>query len=315
MHINSQKGNVEFHTNIFLLEDESFRDIKDWKGRLSAIIEQIPGKADTLTPIIQFLVMTVAPTKIYLMNHKSIVSQPTPAYLDLLLVIPGSNHTTFQELEPILEIPYIKDSRVVCSLHNEGVVAQALGNGHIFYAMNFTRENLIYEDKANNYPDIPADVIQEIKQRARAQFFEHFERSVDFYASAEALHQRKPARIIAFLLHQAVEFCYRGVLISLNGYEKRTHEIHVLKKHTRRCAPQLSTIFSSDEQEEKRLTELLNSAYLSSRYESNYEINENDLNIIFDKVKALQDVCKELVEIKTDTALKNEKSQCFMPLI
>jgi HEPN domain-containing protein len=123
---------------------------------------------------------------------------------------------------------------------------------------------------------------------------------LDFYASAEALHQRKPARIIAFLLHQAVEFSYRGVLLSLNGYEKRTHEIHVLKKHTRRCAPQLGTIFSSNEQEEKRLTELLNSAYLSSRYDSHYEVSEIDLNIIFEKVKALQDVCKRLVEIKTN---------------
>jgi hypothetical protein len=170
MHINSQNGNIEFHTNIFLNEDENYGDIRDWKERLLSIIQQIPGKADTLKPIIQFLVMTIAPTKIYLLDHRNIVNHPTPPYLDLLLVIPGSNHTLFQELEPILEIPYIRNSRVVCSLHNEGVVMQSLGNGHIFYALNFTRENLIYDDKANNYPDISADAMQEIKQRARAQF-------------------------------------------------------------------------------------------------------------------------------------------------
>jgi hypothetical protein len=53
-------------------------------------------------------------------------------------------------------------------------------------------------------------------------------------------------------------------------------------------------------EEEKRLTDLLEKAYLESRYENNYAVNENDLTVFFDKVKLLQDTCKELVEIKTD---------------
>jgi HEPN domain-containing protein len=300
MHINGPGNRIEFHTNIFLNEDEHAKDITNWKERLLAIIQQVPDKADTLKPIIQFLVMTIAPAKIYMLDHRNIVNQPAPTNIDLLLVIPNKNNIPFSELEPVIEIPYLKESRVTCSLHNEGVVLEALRNGHIFYSLHFTSENLIYNDKAINYPVPSTQAVQEMKQRAREKFLQHFERAEDFYTSAEFLYQKRTGKIIAFLLHQAAEFSYRGVLLSLNGYDKRTHEIHSLKRHSRRCAPQLNTIFSSDAEEEKRLTELLNNAYLESRYDSNYEVNENDLNIIFEKVKVLQNTCKELVEIKTN---------------
>jgi HEPN domain-containing protein len=302
MQINGQNNKIEFHTNIVLHEDENLREIKDWKEMLGAIIKQLPEKIDTLQPIIQFLVMAIAPTKIYLLDHGNTISGSAPSYIDLLLVISNKNNIPFAELEPIIEIPYIKDSRVVCSLHNEGVVLEALKNGHIFYTMNFIRKNLVYDDKCISYPVTTMDAIQEIKQRAKTAFLQHFDRAEDFYAAAEFLHQKGAGKIIAFLLHQAVEFSYRSILASLNGYDKRTHELHSLKKHTRRCAPQLATIFSSEAEEEKRLTELLNNAYLDSRYDTNYSVTENDLMIIFEKVKLLQDICKELVETKTNPA-------------
>jgi HEPN domain-containing protein len=300
MHIYGQHNKIEYHTNIFLNEDENSRDARDWKERLLTIIQQIPETADTLKPIIQFLVTTVAPTKIYRVDNRNIKSDTTEKYIDLLLVIPNKNNIPFIELEPIIEIPYLKESRVVCSLHNEGVIKQALGNGHIFYTLNFTAENLVYDDKAVSFPATSIGAVQEMKQKAREIFSQHFERAQNFYSCAEYLHQRNPGKIIPFLLHQATEFTYRGVLMSLNGYDKRTHDIHSLKKHTRRCAPQLTTIFSPDVEEEKRLTILLEKAYLESRYENNYAVNENDLTVFFERLKLLQDSCKELVELKTD---------------
>lgn len=300
MQINGQNNRVEFHTTVLLNEDGNYRDIRDWKERLLTIIQQIPEKADTLKPIIQFLVTTVAPTKIYRVENRNTKDDTTEKYIDLLLVIPSKNNIPFTELEPIIEIPYLKEKRVVCSLHNEGVVLGALRNGHIFYTLNFTDENLVYDDKAVTFPITSFEAVQEMKQKAREIFFQHFERAQNFYSCAEYLHQQNPGKIISFLLHQATEFTYRGVLMSLNGYDKRTHDIHSLKKHTRRCAPQLSTIFSNDAEEEKRLTDLLEKAYLESRYENKYAVNENDLTVFFEKVKLLQDTCKELVEIKTD---------------
>lgn len=300
MHVNGQYNKVEFHTSIFLNEDDNYKDIRDWKERLLTIIQQIPEKADTLKPIIQFLVTTVAPTKIYKLQNRNIKDETTEKYIDLLLVIPNKNNVPFTELEPIIEIPYLKEKRVVCSLHNEGVVLGALRSGHIFYTLNFTPENLVYDDKAANFPIPSIEAVQEMKQRAREIFFQHFERAQNFYSCAEYLYKQNPGKIIPFLLHQATEFTYRGVLMSLNGYDKRTHDIHSLKKHIRRCAPQLNTIFSNDAVEEKRLTELLEKAYLESRYETNYAVNENDLIVLFERIKLLQKSCKELVQLKTD---------------
>ena len=152
MQINGQNNRIEFHTTVLLNEDENYRDIRDWKERLLTIIQQIPESADTLKPIIQFLVTTVAPTKIYRVENRNTKDDTTEKYIDLLLVIPNKNNVPFTELEPIIEMPYLQEKRVVCSLHNAGVVLGALRSGHIFYTLNFTAENLVYDDKAVNFP-------------------------------------------------------------------------------------------------------------------------------------------------------------------
>jgi HEPN domain-containing protein len=297
MNISGHNHRIEYITNVFISADAE--EARNWKDRLTSIAAQIPEQADMLKPLIQFLVASISPAKIYMLQHKDTATTVTGGFIDLLIVISGKNNVPFTEMEPILEIAYLRDQRVSCSLHGEGNVIEGLRNGHVFYSLNCIPENLVYDDKAAVYPSTTPEAMQELKQRVKEQFMLNFKKAVDFNESAAYLHENSPSHIIGFLLHQAVELTYRGILQSLNGCDKKTHEIRSLKKHIRRCAPQLNSIFPDDTDEEKRLLDILENAYLKARYDGQYNIPEDDLSKLFDKVIRIQETAKEIVTKKT----------------
>jgi len=100
------------------------------------------------------------------------------AFIDLLIVVSGKSNTPFKELEPVLEMAYLKDRRVCCSLHGESNVIEGLRTGHIFYSLHCIPENLIYDDKTVNYPVTTTIAVQEMKSRIQQQFAFTFKKAV-----------------------------------------------------------------------------------------------------------------------------------------
>ena len=86
MQVNGMHNRIEYHTNIFINGDVDSQEISDWKGRLISILEQIPPRTDTLRPVIQFLVATICPAKIYVLQHKDAATPIAGGYIDLLIV-------------------------------------------------------------------------------------------------------------------------------------------------------------------------------------------------------------------------------------
>ena len=299
MNIGGYNHRIEYTTNVFINAGADTAEVRDWKEKLISIATQIPGKADTLTPVIQLIVAAIAPARIYMIKHDAIEGMEDETFIDLLVVVSGKCNTPYKELEPILEMAYLKDWRVCCSLHGEGNVIEGLRTGHIFYSLHCIPENLGYDDKTATYPITTPIAVQEMKSRIQQQFAFIFKKALDFNKSAVYLYENAPSHIITFMLHQAVELTYRGILQCLNGYDKKTHEIRALKKHARRCAPQLNSIFPDNTEEEKRLLDILENAYLKARYEDWYIVPENDLSSLFQKVVQLQEAATKIIEEKT----------------
>jgi HEPN domain-containing protein len=295
MQVYRQYNIQEFDTSIFMDEGPDADELNYWKEKLTSILQQVPPRADILKPLIQFLVTTIVPAKIYMMKPEYIIDTDEENNIDLLIVIPGRSGIAFIELEPILNIAFLQHGKVNCSLHNEGNVLEGLRNGHIFYSIHCTSDNLIYDDKQLVYPTTSQATLTIMKQQALKSFDWYFQKAQDFYNSAVALNQNHFSPIVMFMLNQAAELIYRGILQNLNGYDKRTHEIRVLMKHARRCAGKLNTVFKDDTEEGRRIIQLLNNAYLDARYASQYNIDDKDLVLIFEKVKHLHLVAKEII--------------------
>ena len=270
------------------------QEINNWKEKLIAIVEQIPSKADSLKPMIQFFVLTLSPTKIYVLNHGN--EDDNSEYIDFFIVISGKTGVPFTELEPILNIAYLKDQRLSCSLHNEGNVLEGLRNGHIFYSLNFIPANLVYDDNVLEYPVTSKEALQTMKQQTLEKFIGYHAKAIDFYESALSLNKNRSTSITLFMLHQATELIFRGILVSLNGYDKKTHEIQALKKYIRRCAQPLNKCLPDITESEKQSLDILNSAYLRARYEENYAIRDEDRAYLFEKIMELLSFSKTYVE-------------------
>ena len=286
--------NKIYNTTIFVHPDVDMQEINKWEEKLMAIVERVSSKANSLKPIIQFIVTAISPAKIYMLEHK--VDLNDLPYIDLFIVISAKTSTSFTELEPILEIAYLKNQRVSCSLHNEGNVLEGLRNGHILYSLNFIPENLVYDDKVLEYPIASSEDLKTVKRNALEKFIGYYEKANDFYGCAKFLNENRPNSITVFMLHQATELIHRGILMSLNGYDKKTHEIRVLKKYIRRCAQALNGCFPDVADTDKRLLDILDSSYLRSRYEETYSISDVDTALLFEKINQLLASSKDYVQ-------------------
>lgn len=299
MHVGGLYNKVAVINNVFLSQGADEAELKRWKEKLASVVDHLPAEDGRLKPLVQFLVTVINPAKIYKYEHRE-AKLLAGSYTDLLIVISGKNNRPFTELEPTLEIPYIGQRTVCCSLHNEGNLLEALGAGHIFYSLHCVAENLVYDDGNLTYPVTAPEALAKIKRQVRSQFMQYIQKATDFRETAAYMLKSRPSDITIFLLHQATELTCRGILKYLNGYDKKTHEIRVLKKYMRRCAPQLCNVFPDDTTEESRLLDLLENAYLKSRYELAYPVSEKDLSALFDKVKALQEAAVHIVTRETE---------------
>ncbi|MDE1191829.1 MAG: HEPN domain-containing protein [Arachidicoccus sp.] len=284
--------------NIFLGNCKQEEEIQNWKENLAAIVRQIPNGENELKPVIQFLVAVLQPSRIYRINHPSIEID-SKKYIDLMIVLPTSSQKSFIELEPVLEIPYVNNELVSCSLHNEGNLKENLSRGHIFYSLHCMNENIVYDNSKTEYPVPTLLTINEMKQQIKEGFQQDIQKAINFREAAELLMENKSSQIVAFFLHQSIELTYRNVLKHLEGYDKKTHSLQALRKYIRRSAPQLYTIFNDDTQEKKQMNEILEDAYISARYNSDFNIEDTIISNILNQVTLLQDCSVSLIEKQT----------------
>ena len=191
-----------------------------------------------------------------------------------------------------------------CNKINE--VYKHLREGHVFYSAACSADLMVYDNKRVALSEKPDMDISAIKVNACNIFDDAFCLAKSFLDGAEyfaTIGQYKPA---AFLLHQATEHALRALLVSLTGLTAYGHNLKSLIRHSCFCAPDLDTIFPKNTDEEKELFDLLNTAYVSSRYSPQYEISQDQVILLLDRVNAF------LVQTKQSFA---ERMKIFEPLI
>lgn len=252
-------------------------------------------KQNKLQSMIDFIVETVPVEKIFMLEHK-LEETENKKILDLLVVVSRTNGTQFAELEPLIEFAALGHPHVSVSLHTSGQMELSLKNGHIYYSAVCKAENIVYDDHSRSLPQVPVERFTEIRDQARKDFYLNHNRGVSYYDSAHqnyALGRRDTA---LFLAHQAMELCFRGILWALLSQDKRTHSIRVLKKFTRRIAPQLAAIFPDETNKDERFLQFLEDVYLDARYKHDLLIDEDVLLTILAKAGKVVEVSKRVFE-------------------
>ena len=135
---------------------------------------------------------------------------------------------------------------------------------------------------------------------ARAEAQQHFARwyssageflGTALYAQAQGWNNKA-----AFDLHQAAERFYHCALLVLALYSPKSHKLNFLRSHAEEIAPELIAAWPRADKFSRRCFELLRQAYVNARYSPHYEISDEELRWLAERVADLQAIVKAACE-------------------
>jgi predicted nucleotidyltransferase/HEPN domain-containing protein len=137
---------------------------------------------------------------------------------------------------------------------------------------------------------------EQARAEARRYFEEWFPTAVEFAAGAEFHRARGAGKIAAFNYHQSVERFYHTALLVLTLYSPKSHKLNFLRSHAEEIAPELIAAWPRADKFSRRCFELLRQAYVNARYSPHYEISDEELRWLAERLAELQSLVKAVCE-------------------
>jgi len=107
-------------------------------------------------------------------------------------------------------------------------------------------------------------------------------------------------RDAAFMLHQATERAYHGLLLVLTLYSPKSHKLNFLRSQAEQLDGRLAAAWPRGTKVQQRCFELLRRAYVDARYSPHYKITAEELAWLGERVAALLGLVKTICEERLD---------------
>ena len=134
----------------------------------------------------------------------------------------------------------------------------------------------------------------EIKERAQMYFDDKFRRATDFLDGVNFYCDTHRYQMASFHLHQSVENFLRVIPMVFILYGHKSHDLSELMNASKKHTTEIFEVFPRNTEEEKRLFDLLQRAYIESRYNPDFEITKADIDALIPKVEQLRDIVEEV---------------------
>jgi len=119
--------------------------------------------------------------------------------------------------------------------------------------------------------------------------------------------QEQAYRWAAFNLHQVVECSSVMVELVYSRYRSQTHDLDELMDKFIHFVSEAATIFPQDNEFQKQAYKRLYKAYIAARYDKEYQIEEDELKYLGERVKLLLDLAIRSCEERVQQILKEPK--------
>lgn len=170
--------------------------------------------------------------------------------------------------------------------------------GRYFYTEIKEEGILLYDSEKFTLAEQRPLRFDEIKEQAEEYFKDKFGRASSFLRSAKHDYEDGDYKMSSFHLHQACENSFQTIRLVHTLTNPKQHNLEKLFSFTRKYSPDLPSIFPNDNPEEKRLFELLKSAYIEARYNPKFIVTKEDIDALLPKVKRLLEITKQICEAK-----------------
>jgi len=130
----------------------------------------------------------------------------------------------------------------------------------------------------------PQDAYTETKT-----YFDEWSRgSATFLRGAKFYREDRSPKEAAFSLHQAAEKAYHGLILALTLYSAKTHRLNLLRDRAEAIDRRLIGVWPRSNKFERQGFDLIRRAYVEARYSPHYEISDEHLAWLEERVAALQ---------------------------
>ncbi|WP_192242656.1 nucleotidyltransferase and HEPN domain-containing protein [Mesorhizobium silamurunense] len=229
---------------------------------------------------------------------------------DLLVVVNNRKLTDFSAYWRTAADRLMREVNTPVSfiVHSRREVNTALKEGQYFF-VDIRRDGIVLyelddEPLANPIPTRPADAI-----RLASDYFEDRLPHAKKFAKGAVFYQReRDFKEAAFLLHQSIEQAYGALLLVLTNYSPASHNIKFLRGLAEDQAQQLAEVWPRDQQRFVAWFNIINEAYVKARYSRHFEITQEALSWLSERVADLIDriekICRSQLERLNDQAEK-----------
>lgn len=190
-------------------------------------------------------------------------------------------------------------------VHSLDDVNQKLELGRYFFTDIIRDGVVLFNEPGASFvkpqPLTPSTALTETEE----YFEEWIESADDFTDGAGFYRDSGRNKKAAFLLHQATEALYIGLLLVLTLYTPRSHNLVHLRKMTEPLVPRLAEVWPHETKFQKRCFELLRAAYVKARYSRHYKITDEELAYVTERIALLREIVREACKSRLDALRRN----------
>jgi HEPN domain-containing protein len=233
----------------------------------------------------------------------SIFSYDTPtashtAYNYILVLIEKEDEQSINTIQDKLEnnLQHFIPSTII--VQSTDAFFQSLLRGNTFAVDVLSKAAKLYQSEEIIFP-IPTPInSDEVKRSNEALYKQTKQKMEGFLASAELHKLRQEYKLAAFMLHQAAEQALSAMLMINTGLKLGTHSIDKLLRCCSMFCYELPDLFPKQNEKEKKLYQLLNRAYIDTRYKEDYNITYYELTALMEKGNRIKDLFEKYANPK-----------------
>tara|TARA_B100000315_G_scaffold28327_1_gene24136 strand:+ start:375 stop:1244 length:870 start_codon:yes stop_codon:yes gene_type:complete len=196
------------------------------------------------------------------------------------------------------------ETRLSIIMHSVDEFKEAIKSGNYFFTDIKKEGILLHSSRRFRLPAVKELSAKERKVKAKANFKNWFQSAKNFLFGFEKYLEAEKYKNAAFELHQAAERFYHTILLVFTDYKPKLHDLEDLGVQVDRLSSKLKNTFPKKTKEEKRLFNLLKSAYTEARYNMAYEITRKELKYLAGRVTTLRDLTEKICKAKIKSFTK-----------
>ncbi len=223
---------------------------------------------------------------------------------DLLIVVNGQDFTDLHTYWDKADQHFIQELTVTQHIktpvnfivHSLDDVNDQLARGRPFFS-DIARDGILLYD-APGHPFAKPKALTSVEIGAEAK---------GYYDQWSVLAQRRLILVqdaighgfkneAAFLLHQAVEALYHCLLLTMTLYSPKSHRLSVLRSQAENLDDHLRGIWPSENRLHRQAFDRLRRAYVEARYSADYQVTDEELSWLVERVSLLQQAVKAACE-------------------